>query len=86
MNNELKRIWKETVVAQIQALSHLTGRSEENHVKVGQASRSVSTRRLEHESAEYEANHWTVTFGGQNNCKMYKSALFHYVHILNIPG
>jgi hypothetical protein len=46
--------------------------------------RLVSTRRLENGSAEYEANHWTVTFGGHNNCKMYKSALFHYIHIFLI--
>jgi hypothetical protein len=30
-----KRIWKEVVVTQIQALSHFTGGAEENHVKCG---------------------------------------------------
>jgi hypothetical protein len=32
-DNELEGIWKEAAVAQFQALPHLTGEDEENHVK-----------------------------------------------------
>jgi hypothetical protein len=55
MNNELKRIWKEVIMASFEVLfQHLPGGTEKNHKKL-QSGQPVPEPRLSPGSPKYEA-------------------------------